>query len=145
MGGRYEADLGTSVNRQRLYIGGDAYSVPAVYVNQGGGWTLYYICRDYLGSITHLVNSNGTVAYEYSYDVWGRLRNPANQTAYTPGSEPELLLNRGYTGHEHLPAFGLVNMSSLVVIIFIFYKLNEAVSKARNLQLYPLDNTLWRG
>jgi RHS repeat-associated protein len=40
------------------------------------------------------------------------LRNPANQTAYTPGSEPELLLNRGYTGHEHLPAFGLVNMNA---------------------------------
>jgi hypothetical protein len=62
-----------------------------------------------------------------------------------PKNEPELLLNRGYTGHKHLPAFGLVNMISLVVIIFIFYKLNEAVSKARNLQLYPLDNTLWRG
>ena len=23
-----------------------------VYVNQGSGWALYYICRDYLGSIT---------------------------------------------------------------------------------------------
>ena len=112
MGGRYEADMGTSINRQRLYTGGDAYTAPAVYVNQGSGWVLYYICRDYLGSITHLVNSNGTVAQEYSYDAWGRLRNPANQTAYTPGSEPELLLNRGYTGHEHLPAFGLVNMNA---------------------------------
>jgi RHS repeat-associated protein len=112
LGGRYEADLGTSINKQRLYIGGDAYSAPAVYVNQGSGWVLYYICRDYLGSITHLVNSNGTVANEYSYDAWGRLRNPANQTAYTPGSEPELILNRGYTGHEHLPVFGLVNMNA---------------------------------
>ena len=35
----------------------------------------------------------------YSYDVWGRLRNPATQTPYTPGSEPDLFLGRGYTGH----------------------------------------------
>jgi RHS repeat-associated protein len=49
---------------------------------------------------------------EYSYDAWGRLRNPATQVAYTPGSEPALFLGRGYTGHEHLPWFGLVNMNA---------------------------------
>ena len=105
-------DLGTSINRQRLYIGGDAYTAPAVYVNQGSGWALYSICRDYLGNITHLVNSNGTVNQEYSYDAWGRLRNPSNQVAYTPGSEPDMILNRGYTGHEHLKEFGLINMNA---------------------------------
>jgi hypothetical protein len=48
---------------------------------------------------------------ELSYDVWGRLRNPATQVAHTLGSEPALLLGRGYTGHEHLTWFGLVNMN----------------------------------
>jgi RHS repeat-associated protein len=47
-----------------------------------------------------------------SYDAWGRLRNPANQTAYVPDSEPTLFLGRGYTGHEHLTQFGLVNMNA---------------------------------
>ena len=51
------------------------------------------------------------VKQEYSYDAWGRLRNPATQVAYTPGTEPVLFLARGYTGHEHLPWFGLVNMN----------------------------------
>ncbi|MDY9918285.1 MULTISPECIES: RHS repeat-associated core domain-containing protein [Proteiniphilum] len=32
--------------------------------------------------------------------------------AYAPGSEPALFLGRGYTGHEHLPWFGLVNMNA---------------------------------
>ena len=32
--------------------------------------------------------------------------------AYTPGSEPALFLGRGYTGHEHLAWFGLVNMNA---------------------------------
>ncbi len=49
---------------------------------------------------------------EYSYDAWGRLRNPATQVAYTSGSEPVLFLGRGYTGHEHLPWFGLINMNA---------------------------------
>ena len=49
---------------------------------------------------------------ELSYDAWGQLRNPANQTVYTPGSAPDLFLGRGYTGHEHLLMFGLVNMNA---------------------------------
>ena len=47
-----------------------------------------------------------------SYDAWGRLRNPETQVAYAPGTEPALFLGRGYTGHEHLPQFGLINMNA---------------------------------
>ncbi len=49
---------------------------------------------------------------ELSYTAWGRLRNPATQVPYTAGSEPALFLGRGYTGHEHLPWFGLINMNA---------------------------------
>jgi RHS repeat-associated protein len=98
---------------QKLYLGGDFYSAPAVYVKDAtGSWNIYYICRDYLGSITHITNSDGSVVQELSYDAWGRLRNPSTQVAYSPGSEPELFLGRGYTGHEHLPQFGLINMNA---------------------------------
>ena len=55
---------------------------------------------------------NAVAKQELSYDAWGRLRNPATQVAYTPGSEPALFIGRGYTGHEHLPWFGLVNMNA---------------------------------
>ena len=112
-GGRYEYDATPAGIAERLYIGGDAYTAPAVYVKTGtNAWALYYICRDHLGSITHLINSSGAVAEEYSYDAWGRLRDPVTQTAYTPGTEPAMFLNRGYTGHEHLPWFGLINMNA---------------------------------
>jgi RHS repeat-associated protein len=40
------------------------------------------------------------------------MRNPASQTPYAPGAEPALKFNRGYTGHEHLPLFGLVKMNA---------------------------------
>ncbi|WP_255417328.1 RHS repeat domain-containing protein [Proteiniphilum sp. X52] len=49
---------------------------------------------------------------ELSYDAWGRLRDPATQAAYAPGSEPALFLGRGYTGHEHMSLFGLINMNA---------------------------------
>jgi hypothetical protein len=58
-----------------------------------------------------VANADGSLKQELSYDAWGRLRDPATQTAYMPGSEPVLFLGRGYTGHEYLPWFGLVNMN----------------------------------
>ena len=112
-GGNYMVDVNASTTNEYLYLGGDAYSAPAVYIkNSTGNWNIHYICRDYLGSITHVTNSSGSLEQELSYDVWGRLRNPATQEPYTPGNEPVLYLGRGYTGHEHLTAFGLINMNS---------------------------------
>lgn len=108
LGDCYEKD-GT---KSFLYIGGNAYSAPAVYVRGNDSWNIYYICRDYLGSITHITDSSGSVVQELSYDAWGRLRNPETQSIYAPGSEPSLFLNRGYTGHEHLSMFGLINMNA---------------------------------
>ena len=55
---------------------------------------------------------NEVAKQELSYDPWGRLRNPATQQVYAVGSEPTLFLGRGYTGHEHLTAFGLINMNA---------------------------------
>ena len=111
IGNQYELD--TQTNTERLYIGGDAYSAPAICVKEGtNNWKVYYIFRDYLGSITHIANSDGSLKQELSYDAWGRLRNPTTQEAYTSGSEPALFIGRGYTGHEHLPWFGLVHMNA---------------------------------
>ena len=52
----------TKTNTERLYLGGDAYSAPAIYVKEGTtSGKVYYICRDYLGSITHIANSDGSL------------------------------------------------------------------------------------
>ncbi|MGI6073568.1 MAG: hypothetical protein ACOYEA_02855 [Fermentimonas sp.] len=96
---------------ERLYLGGNIYSAPAVYVKENNVWKIYYICRDYLGSITQVANTDGSLKAEYSYDAWGMLRNPATHETYAPGNEPTLTLGRGYTGHEHLSWFGLINMN----------------------------------
>src|SRR5690625_3182839 len=111
LGKQYELDVQT--NTQRLYLGGDAYSAPALYVKEGtGSWKIYYILRDYLGRIRLILNSDGSLKQALSDAAWGRLGNPGTQTGYTPGSEPALFSGRGYTGHEYLPWFGLVNMNA---------------------------------
>lgn len=112
LNGSYEVDHTPAGDTERLYMGGDAYSASAVLIKKNGSWNLHYICRDYLGSITQMTDSNGTLLQEMSYDAWGRLRNPNTLVAYLPEMEPELLLGRGYTGHEHLTMFGLVNMNA---------------------------------
>ena len=122
-GGNYEYEIVRPISRpgsfvqaritRRLYLGGDAYSAPMVYEQvRGNDWQLYNIGRDYLGSVTTIATADGELVAEYSYDPWGRLRNPQTLEIYAPGTEPELRFNRGYTGHEHLTMFGLINMNA---------------------------------
>lgn len=113
IGNQYELDVTPTGTTERLYLGGDAYSAPVVYIKEGSGaWTFYNIGRDYLGNITHIATADGTLVEENSYDPWGRLRNPETREIYSLGTEPELMLGRGYTGHEHLTWFGLINMNA---------------------------------
>lgn len=110
--GQYEQDSGVAGDKERLYLAGDAYSAPAVYIKENGNWQVKYILRDYMGSITHLTDASGKVQEELSYDPWGRMRNPDDHTLYAAGKEPVPSLGRGYTGHEHLGMHGLINMNA---------------------------------
>ncbi|RNL68614.1 hypothetical protein ED312_23130 [Sinomicrobium pectinilyticum] len=99
------------------YIGGDAYSAPLIWHSDQGTTTTnnyYYLHRDYLGSILSITDKNGTVKEKRHFDAWG------NIIKLTNGSGTALnnftILDRGYTGHEHLWSLsgvegGLVHMN----------------------------------
>jgi RHS repeat-associated protein len=55
--------------------------------------------------------SKKTDACTYSYDAWGRRRNPPTGAYLAIATNPNYLIDRGYTGHEHLDEFGLINMN----------------------------------
>ena len=57
-------------------------------------------------------NKNGNVVDDLSYDSWGRNRNPIDWTYsnFTLSS----VTDRGYTSHEQLTNFGLINMNGRV-------------------------------
>jgi len=112
LGGSCEVDVGGPYKIRRLYVGGDAYSAPMVRVKENKVWKTYYIGRDYLGSIVNLYDSAGNPVEQNYYDAWGNLGNYQTQAIYLADDQPTLLLGRGYTGHEHLPGFGLINMNA---------------------------------
>ncbi len=66
--------------------------------------TLYYVHTDNLGSIQAITDENKNIVSSYYYTPWGGrvLLSGANIT------------DRGYTFHEHLEAFGLINMNGRV-------------------------------
>ena len=111
LGGCYEIDETSSSVKEKLYLCGGYYDAVAAYVKEDTKAGVYNILRDYLGSITQIVAPDGNLVQNIRYDAWGRMCNLSG-TPYFPGNEPELFLGRGYTGHEHLPQFGLVNMNA---------------------------------
>jgi RHS repeat-associated protein len=79
---------------------------------------MYFVQTDYFGSILAITDESGSVTQRFSYDAClsrsefrgreGRPRNPNDWTDYTVADH---WLKRGFTGHEHLSAFGLINMN----------------------------------
>ncbi len=107
--GDYEKETTQAGTRHLHYIAaGDGLA--AIYVkNDGGVDSLYFIMKDHLGSITGAINNETGKVYRQSFDAWGRKRNPENWTySNIPDNFPFM---RGYTGHEHLKWFGLINMN----------------------------------
>ena len=110
-GCEYITETGTSGTKKLTYLTGP-YGVFAVIEKQNGVQTPHYVLKDNLGSWTTITNGSGTVEQLLSYDAWGNQRNPDTWANYTAGdSFNKPMFDRGYTGHEHLTSFGLINMN----------------------------------
>ena len=85
----------------------------AIYVENDGSGQLYYAYTDYLGSLTARTDAGGNVVERQAFDPWGNRRVPNDWTSLitTPVSH---ITGRGYTMHEHLDGFALINMNGRV-------------------------------
>ena len=104
----------------------------AIFVtNNHGGETMYYTLKDHQGNLTATVCGN--TVERLSYDAWGSLRNPAT---WTGNSSARPMFDRGYTGHEHLTAFGLINMNGRMYdpVISSFLSVDRYVQQPDNSQ-----------
>ena len=61
----------------------------------------YVAMTDHLGSLTGLYDHNGYKTLDATYDAWGK-------RTFAAGS---MQMDRGFTGHEHIDALGLINMN----------------------------------
>ena len=107
--GNYEEEENSTGNSRKIHYLRDG----GVFIqNSDGTNELLYTYTDHLGSLTVLTNQAGTVIERYAYDPWGARRNPTDWTQRDLRTSWKL--NRGFTGHEHIDQFGIINMNGRV-------------------------------
>lgn len=96
-----------------IYIGGDGYSAPVVSQSDGTNEKYLYLHRDYQGTILGVSDASGQLIEQRHFDAWGSLIKYWNNTGVSsiPTTAGIMLLDRGYTGHEHLLGVGIINMN----------------------------------
>lgn len=95
------------------YLGGDGYSAPVLSRGDGNSQNYLYLHRDYQGTIVGVSDGTGQLIEQRHFDAWGSLIKYWNNTGLTsiPTTAGIMLLDRGYTGHEHLLGVGIINMN----------------------------------
>ena len=98
--GDYEKVTANGVTQELYYIGDKVICVKQA----GQPDKLYFAIKDHLGSIVKIVDNSGATVFAANYDAWGNRTVTNNSFAF----------HRGFTGHEHLPEFNLINMNGRV-------------------------------
>ena len=92
----------------------------AMHISDDGD-EMKYVLTDYLGTIYALVDDGAQStedALYYSFNAWGERRElqayDGSLTAPLFSDPADYITSRGYTGHEHIDAFDLINMNGRV-------------------------------
>ncbi|QIK55608.1 hypothetical protein G7051_15130 [Dysgonomonas sp. HDW5B] len=110
-GAIYEEDhLSTGEIKQRHYIFANGGMIAIHEQSSTSGETLNYIHKDHLGSVQAYSDKNGKLVQELSYDAWGRRRSADEWKYYLNLPDANAWHERGFTGHEHLDLFEMINM-----------------------------------
>jgi RHS repeat-associated protein len=111
----YEEITDAGGNQSKLHYLSAADGIFAIFVTKDNSVInskMYYIHKDYLGSYESITDENAALVEKLSFDPWGHRRDPYD---WTYKSElKNYLFDRGFTGHEHLDAFNLINMNGRV-------------------------------
>lgn len=145
--GTTEIIYDTAANTIKIitFIAGDAYSA-LVYnekiKNNNSNVTTdnnYYLHRDYLGSIIAISDSNGVAIEKRHFDAWGNLAKIVNNANVSlPLSNGLVVIDRGYTSHEHLQEVRLIHMNGRLYdpVLKSFLMPDNFVQQPENSQNY---------
>lgn len=144
---RYDREETSGAYRDWSYVYAPT-GLAAVYYDNNGTKELLFVNSDHLGSPLMLTDINGQAVEEYSFDAWGRRRDPNNWNNYSNLTAPSKMI-RGYTMHEHLDEVGVINMNGRVYdpVLGRFIQPDPLVKEPQNLQnfnrfSYVLNNPL---
>ena len=111
VGNLYEEEhLSTGIIKKRNYIFASEGAVAIREESSSGSETLHYLHKDHLGSITAYSDKTGALVQELSYDAWGRRRHSDTWAYALNIADFEAWHARGFTAHEHLDIFEMINM-----------------------------------
>lgn len=131
--GDYEIELlSNGAERHIHYLPGGAMYI----LNESGSGQMNYIQTDYLGNWCSVITYTGSIIEKYNFDPWGRRRNP-NDWSYNNVSF-SFIFDRGFTGHEHLDEFGLINMNGRMYdpLMARFLSPDKYIANLKNTQAY---------
>ena len=90
------------------YVDGPIGIFAVCVIDDKGNKTINYVHKDNLGSWNVITDENSNVIQDVAYDAWGNVRNGKD---WSEVYGQYLMYDRGFTGHEHIADFGLINMN----------------------------------
>ncbi|CAD7802826.1 hypothetical protein CHRY9390_00984 [Chryseobacterium aquaeductus] len=142
-------DKKSGKERHILYIGGTPYDTNVIFTrnveSDGGGYK--FLHKDYLGSILAISDEEGNAEERRHYDAWGIFTHlQIKENGIFIGKEIEayldekqfLIIDRGYTSHEHLYAVELIHMNGRLYdpLLRRFLNADENIQDPTNTQSY---------
>ncbi|ASW76473.1 hypothetical protein CJF12_12550 [Chryseobacterium piperi] len=148
--GSFEVIKDNTTGREKhiLYIGGNPYDTNIVYLKdytQSSG-SFRFLHKDYIGSILAISNEAGNKLEQRHFDAWGnfthlKIGNAATLTGNALNqqlSANNLLIDRGYTSHEHFAEVGIIHMNGRLYdpLLRRFLNADENIQDPTNTQNY---------
>lgn len=132
----------------KYYIGGSVILTQTKAANGTRSENVDYLHKDHLGSLVAITNPLGELVKRFSFDAWGKRRQPdvfdydaANDpfNALTPALKLGTdITQKGFTGHEQLDNVGIIHMGGRIYDAEIgrFLQADPIIQEATNLQAF---------
>ncbi|GAB0155165.1 hypothetical protein CHRYSEOSP005_04250 [Chryseobacterium sp. Alg-005] len=135
----------TGKEKHILYIGGTPYASNIIYLKNYDDATGSYkfLHKDYLGSILAISDEDGNKLEQRHFDAWGnfthlQIGNGPIITDKNIINTTSLLVDRGYTSHEHFAEVGIIHMNGRLYdpLLRRFLNADENIQDSYNTQNY---------
>ena len=138
-------DLISLKEKHILYIGGSPYEANIIYVKNyddiAGSYK--FLHKDYIDSILAISDEVGNKLEQRHFDAWGnfthlKMGNAPVITDKALISKTSLLIDRGYTSHEHFMNVGIIHMNGRLYdpLLRRFLNADENIQDPYNTQNY---------
>lgn len=150
--GSFEVTLDNETKSEKhiLYIGGNPYDSNIVFVknDKDSQGSYKFLHKDYLGSILAISDEKGQKIEQRHFDAWGNLTHLqiGNGSVYTDenvikeliAAQGGLLIDRGYTSHEHFSDVKIIHMNGRIYdpLLRRFLNADEHIQDPSNTQNY---------